>query len=498
MRRRNCFLMWWLKTALLSNMQKPLLILLALDESPFLQLGDRALRSAGYETALAHDRDGLVRALQESSPSLLLVGEQLHGESGLRISAEQLERFPTLPILLYAEKDTHIIAKEVLRIGLSGYIFPPLHTDDIVDAVKRSLDRARHLGDWVRGEVKRTTASLQRQVNEFDTIFNNIADGVIILDKSSHIILINQAASQSFNVPIESAYGKPIAQALPHPDLQAMLGRSAEDGLKYHEINFDDGRVFNAHYTLIPNVGSAITLQDITYLKELDHIKSDFVHTVSHDLRSPLTSVLGYAELIGRTGPLNDHQREFMARLQASIRDITSLVNDLLDLGRLEAGFDTRREIVQLENIIGYTLDILGGQIGAHNLSVRFEPEPDLPPLKANPLRLRQMLDNLIGNAIKYTLPGGQINVKLRSEGGQIILQVSDNGPGIPLADQPRIFEKFYRGENVPDGVPGSGLGLAIVKSIVDSHQGRIWVESALGQGSTFFVVLPAYVPPAS
>ncbi len=477
-------------------MQRPPLILLALDESSFLQLGERALRSAGYATAVTHDRDGLARALQESTPSMLLIGERLRGESGLQLAAEQLERFPTLPVLLYAEKDSHSIAKQVLHIGLTGYIFPPLRTEDMVAAVKRGLERARSLGDWVRGEVKRNTASLQRQVTDFDTIFNNIADGVIILDKQARIILINQAAAQAFDITVESAFNKPVAQALPHPDLESLLGRSAEDGLKYHEINFDDGRVFNAHRAPIPNIGSAITLQDISYLKELDHIKSDFVHTVSHDLRSPLTSVLGYAELIGRTGPLNEHQTEFMARLQSSIRDITSLVNDLLDLGRLEAGFDTRREIVQLENIIGYTLDVLSGQVSAHNQTIRFEPQPNLPPLKANPLRLRQMLDNLIGNAIKYTPPGGEVQVRVRAEDGQIILQVTDNGPGIPPADQPRIFEKFFRGENVPDDVPGSGLGLSIVKSIVDNHQGRIWVESTLGQGSTFFVVLPAYIHP--
>ncbi len=478
-------------------MTRPILILLALDESPFLELGRRALHSAGYETAVAHDAKGLARALQASTPSLLLIGERLLGESGLELAAAQLERFPTLPILLYADKDSHSIAKEVLRVGLSGYIFPPLRTDDLVMAVQRSLERARHLGDWVRNEVGRTTASLQRQVNEFDAIFNNIADGVIILDKQGRVVLINLAAANAFSVTAESIFGRVLAQAISHPDLQSMLARTAEDELKYHEINFDDGRVLNGHYAIIPNVGSAITLQDITYLKELDHLKSDFVHTVSHDLRSPLTSVLGYAELIGRTGPLNEHQREFMGRLQASIQSITALVNDLLDLGRLEAGFDTRREIVQLENIIGYTLDLLGGQIGARGLKIDFRTAPNLPSLKANPLRLRQMLDNLIGNAIKYSFQGGQVTIDVSAEAGQIILQVSDNGPGISPADQPHIFEKFFRGENVPDGVAGSGLGLAIVKSIVDSHQGRIWVESTLGQGSSFFVVLPAFVPTA-
>jgi PAS domain S-box-containing protein len=276
-------------------MSKPTIILLALDESPFLQLGKRALFSAGYETAEAHDRAGLERALQETSPSLLLIGEKLDGKSGIQLSMEQLERFPTLPILLYAEKDSASIAKEVLRAGLSGYIFPPLRTDDIVAAVTRSLEHARFIGDWVRREITRTTASLQRQINDFDAIFNNIGDGVIILDKHGRIILLNQVVCQVFGVTTETMLGKPIAQAIPHPDLQSLLNRSTDQGMKYHEINFHDGRVFNAKYTPIPNVGSAITIQDISYLKALDRVKNDFIHTVSHDLRSPLTSVLGYA-----------------------------------------------------------------------------------------------------------------------------------------------------------------------------------------------------------
>ena len=108
------------------------------------------------------------------------------------------------------------------------------------------------------------------------------------------------------------------------------------------------------------------------------------------------------------------------------------------------------------------------------------------------------MLDNLIGNAVKYTSSAGLVKIRINAEGGQIILKVTDNGPGIRPSDQPHIFEKFFRGDNVPVDVPGSGLGLSIVKSIVENHQGRVWVESALGQGSTFFVVLPAYIPPAS
>jgi len=474
------------------------LILLALDESPFRELVKRALRAAGYDTAEANNRDGLNRALQESSPSLLLIGEQLDKQAGLGLAAEQLERFPTLPILLYVEKDSGAIAKDVLAAGLAGYIFPPLRTDDIVSAVTKSLARARHLGDWVRREVKNTTASLQRQISDLEMVFNNIGDGLILLDKQDSVLMVNNSIQNEFKVTKDSIVGRPLSEVVPHPDLQSLLTRAKAEELKYHEINMDDGRVFNAQYTHIPNLGAAITIQDISYLKELDRLKNDFIHTISHDLRSPLTSVLGYAELVSRTGPLNDSQHEFLGRLESGVQEITALVNDLLDIGRLDAGFDTRREIVQLENILLYTLDILSGQIKAKYLTVNVDHSPALPPIKGNPLRLRQMFDNLIGNAIKYSKPNGNIKISLISESSQLIFQITDDGPGIPKADLPRVFEKFYRGQNVPDGVSGSGLGLAIVKSIVESHQGRVWVESQVGHGSSFFVVLPVYETSAS
>ncbi len=479
-------------------MTKPDLILLALDESPFLQLVKRALRAASYDTVEAHNRVELERSLNEVTPALLLIGERLNNEAGLQLAVAQLERFPTLPILLYVEKESDALAKEILREGLSGYIRPPLRTEDIVAAIQRALGRARRLGDWVRHEVRRTTASLQRQVTEFEAIFSNIGDGVLILDREGRILLLNQAIQQIFKVTPEAVIGRPLAEAIPHPDLLSLLNRAVAEELKYHEINLDDGRVFNAQHTIIPNIGPAITIQDVSYLKELDRLKNDFVHTVSHDLRSPLTSVMGYAELIGRTGPLNEHQRDFMTRLQTSVKEITNLVNELLDIGRLEAGFDTRREIVQLEDILDYTLDILGGSAKARNIEIRVEQYTALPPLKANPLRLRKMLDNLIGNAVKYTPPAGRINIELRTESNQVIFKIEDNGPGIPPSDLPHVFEKFYRGENVPDDVQGSGLGLAIVKAIVDSHQGRVWAESTLGKGATFFVVLPAYIASAA
>ena len=290
----------------------------------------------------------------------------------------------------------------------------------------------------------------------------------------------------------KDASGRLIDEVITNADLKALIARSSEGPLKYHEINFDDGRVFNAQFTPIPKIGSAITMQDISYLKELDRLKSDFIHTVSHDLRSPLTAILGYTELIERTGPLNQNQQEFLQRLQGSIQHITTLVNDLLDLGRLEAGFDTRREIVQLENVLKYSLDMFEPQVKKKKIKLDVAIGNDLLGLRANPIRIRQMLDNLVGNAIKYTPDEGSVHVGISMQDRQIILRIEDTGPGIPTEEQSRVFEKFFRATNAPDHVEGSGLGLAIVKSIVESHQGRVWVESTVGKGSTFIVILPA------
>jgi PAS domain S-box-containing protein len=480
-------------------MAKKELILLALNPAPILDLMERTLRAASFEVAVAHDPAGLDKSIQEAIPILMIIGEKFADQDGLSISSELYVRFPTLPIILYADQDTSGLAKAVLKQGLSGYLYPPLKMHDIVDQVQKSLARARQLGDWLRHEVKRTTSSLvekadisEAERSKLEAIIANIQDGVIVMDAQQKILFVNHSIRDIFGLVGNEITGKFLGDVIPNADLRALLVRSSEGPLKYHEINFDDGRVFNAQYTPIPRIGAAVTMQDISYLKELDRLKSDFLHTVSHDLRSPLTSILGYTELIERTGPLNENQTEFLHRLQGSIQHITTLVNDLLDLGRLEAGFDTRREIVQLENILKFSLDMFDAQVRKKNIVLTKEIGSAMKGIRANPIRIRQMMDNLIGNAIKYTPDEGLVQVSMTMQDNQIILKVQDNGPGIPVEEQSHVFEKFYRATNAPDGVEGSGLGLAIVKSIVDSHQGRVWVESNAEKGSSFIVILPA------
>lgn len=477
------------------------LVLIALEVSTTSKLMERALR-VKYETAIANDLQSLNRLLQEVTPALLLVGERFDGQDGLRIAEEVLDRFPTLPFLIYTEKARPELIKSIFRLGITGYLAPPLKTDDIVDTVESSLKHAHRIGDWLRREVRRTTSSLKKraQISEterarLETVFNSIHDSVMIIDDDSLIVLVNPAFCRTFGVVSQDVVGKHALEVLKNPDVLELVKQPyTQNLLRFHEVSFPDGRAGNAQLTQIPDVGFALTLHDITDLKEMDRIRSELVHTVSHDLRSPLTSVIGYTELIDRAGSLTDTQREFLKRIQDSVQHITSLINDLLELGSLEAGLDSRREFVQLDGILNYTLEMLQGQIRAKHITVQTDISP-LPALRANPVRLRQVFDNLVGNAIKYAPDHGQVVVMMRAEDDQIITRVTDNGPGIPSKDQAHIFDKFYRASNV-SSKSGSGLGLAIVKSIVESHQGRVWVESIMGKGSSFFVVLPVVTEP--
>jgi len=328
---------------------------------------------------------------------------------------------------------------------------------------------------------------------KLETTLNRIAEVVMVLDDDFNIIFLNAASRKAFELGDADLMGKSIYDVVKHSDFEDLMNASVTGNNKEHEISFEDGRIYTGQCTPVTGVGWAVTMQDVTNMKMVDRIKSDFIHTVSHDLRSPLTAILGYVELLERIGPLNDQQREFTRRVQASVQSITALVNDLLDLGRIEAGFDAGKDEVHLQEILRYTLDTLQNQITDKKLVMLVNTPQNLPSLRGNPIRLRQLVDNLVGNAVKYTPAGGNVTISMENEDGQVIFRISDTGVGIPLTDQPHIFEKFYRATNAPKGTPGTGLGLAIVKSIVDNHEGRIWVESQPGQGTTFYVVLPVF-----
>jgi len=341
-------------------------------------------------------------------------------------------------------------------------------------------------------ENSRIFSEMVVERTKLETIINQIEDGVLVLDNNFRILVINEIAKTVLRVSGEHLIGSPIQMYPIDSELLEIIKKFETYLGKSAEINSDDERVFSAHLSKITNIGYAITLHDITSLKKMDRIKSDFVSTVSHDLRSPLTAILGYVDLVERAGPVQDLQKSFLDRIQFSVHNITNLVDDLLNLGRIEAGFDTRKEHLDLSIFTHQAIDELNPKILQSNIRLKINVPDSIGLIYASPIQMRQLLNNLLTNAIKYSKPDTTISVNLQEKESQLILQIEDQGFGIPAVDLPYIFDKFYRSGNViGTEIPGSGLGLAIVKSIVESHQGRIWVDSTVGQGSTFTVVFP-------
>lgn len=329
--------------------------------------------------------------------------------------------------------------------------------------------------------------------NTLNTILRDTEAAIVVVDTRDAILFANPIACQSFGIDPQMAQGRPLTETITHPQVLDLFAKDARgERSRSSEIALDDGdRVLSARLTAIDDVGRVLITQDITHLKQLDRAKTDFVTAVSHDLRSPLTAILGYVELLNRAGPLNEGQQKFVERIVFSVQSITALINDLLELGRIEAGFDRDYEPVAMNLVVRYAVEGMRHQWESKHHDLQVTAPDALPPVSGYPLRLRQMVNNLLENAIKYTPDGGQIRLALGTQSQFVLLTVSDTGIGIPPQDQPYVFDKFYRADEAIDRFAGTGLGLAIVKGIVDQHKGRIWMDSQPGQGTTFTVMLP-------
>ncbi len=338
-------------------------------------------------------------------------------------------------------------------------------------------------------ENARLYTAVEHERTQLYTILNETEDGVIVIDHENRLILVNHTARSAFKVGDVDVVGRPIFDVIHDDELRDLLERPKRQS----DIRLNDGRTFNAHVTPITNIGRAVMLIDITHLKELDRIKADFVTTVSHDLRSPLTAVLGYVNLLDRVGPLNEQQTDFIQQIRISVKQMNTLISDLLDLGKIEAGFDTQKEPLDTSRLVERVIGDIRPQAEAKHQALNHTIASPLPSLFGNPLRLRQMLSNLVENAIKYTPEAGRIQVDAYAEGGFVVLSIADTGIGIPPADLPYVFDRFFRSDNASLSQEGTGLGLSIVKSIVESHNGRVWVNSKPGQGTTFTVMLPEH-----
>jgi PAS domain S-box-containing protein len=327
-------------------------------------------------------------------------------------------------------------------------------------------------------------------------ILASTPDPVLVTDYQGRLLLANPAAWQVLGLPGEAVNGKSIDTIIQQPALLGLLQVVSEDK-QSAEVELVDGKIYLATASSVivesQPVGRICILRDVTRFKELDTLKSEFVATVSHDLRYPLTTMRGYATMLEMVGELNEQQAGYVRKILSSVDGMNQLVTSLLDLGRIDAGVDLQPEMVPVQDVVERVIGALQLQASQKQVVISSDISPHAIPLvEADYALLQQALHNLVENAVIYTEPRGKVTVRVEPDKDQMVFSVIDTGIGIAPVDIPRIFEKFYRGgQKEAKKRQGTGLGLAIVKSIAERHKGRVWAESQLGKGSAFHLAIP-------
>jgi len=395
---------------------------------------------------------------------------------------------------------TAYLAKAILYVPLKtkGKIMGVLTVDNRVldkDFTRNDLFLLSLLSDYasIGIENARLFGQIENERQMLEAILSGTDDIIIVTDESDRVILMNKSARCGFDLSHVSVTGSPLEDLIRNQELFALYDKHPLPGAANRaEIPLSNGQTLLATLSAISGIGRVAVMQDITQLKKLDQVKSDFVATVSHDLRSPLTSIRGFADLLPVVGSLNEQQNTFLQKIQRGVGEITNLINDLLDVGRIEAGMDLETQPCDLTEIVASSVEKFRTQASERGQNLTFLKPPMSLCVQGNKTRLEQVVSNLVSNAVKYTPDKGTIDVNASSNDQFVVVSVKDNGIGIPLAEQPFIFDKFYRVQSEETlGISGTGLGLSIVKSIVEKHFGRIWVESEPGRGSNFVFILP-------
>jgi signal transduction histidine kinase len=365
------------------------------------------------------------------------------------------------------------------------------------------LGQLTHAFEVMRGRVAAMTASLRDERDVLDAVLESAGDGVLMVDSQGKTVVSNYAWSYLTGGEDVSAAAQlqRADSARGGETFDAAVRRWLADPEQIAVGDFERAdpyqrfRVYSAPVRHHGGelLGRIVILRDVTRETEAERMRSALIATVSHELRSPLTAISGYTDTLLHDGPWDtDTQREFLEVVALSAGRLSSLVDNLLDAATLEAGgLRLQREPVRLERVAERVL--AARRMLAGSCTLHLETRPRLPLADADPIRVEQVLANLVDNAIKYSPQGGAIRVRINAHASDMLsVSVADQGMGVPAVHLEHLFERFYRVDTGTRSVRGVGLGLYICRSLVESHGGRIWVDSQPGLGSTFAFTLPA------
>lgn len=412
--------------------------------------------------------------------------------------------------LVYLEPDRHFGEAEVALLNRFGQMASlALANANLYEETQYELKERRR----AEQRLQETLAEIERAQTKARAILDAATDSMLLLAPDQTILSVNRSFCENFfGDDPRRAFGKRLTDYDatireifdPSTDFNHIIETTLADtnnpfthNLLQSAPRARELQLFSTPVRTSTNeyLGRLYVFRDVTRERELDRMKNDFVSMVSHELRTPLTSIKGYLDLLQseQVGKLNDTQREFLNIVKTNTERMVQLINDLLDLSRIEAGrIELRPQVLDLADLIQTVVETMHPQLRAKQQNIVLAVSPDLPPVWGDHDRVIQILTNLVSNAHKYTPPAGTITIAARVSDTWARVDVTDTGIGLSQKDIAQLFSKFFRVQNrVVQNIPGTGLGLAITRSLVELHGGRIWVESTPGQGSTFSFTLP-------
>ena len=485
-------------------------ILVVDDERGIREGCRRILTAEGFSVDVAvNGKEGLDLVQAKKPYDLLLVDLMMPVMSGLELMDRVSQFDPEIIMIVITGFATIETAVEAMKHGAYDYVPKPFTPDHLLAVVNRGLEkrRLRLQAQRLMEERDQKLLEVAKEESKLRAIVDSMADGILVINNERQIVLWNPAATRMLNLHEALETGKDIHEFISHKDLVALIEKAfTPDASQYTvlseeiELGVPESRTLMVNLSAVRDnngmgLGVVSVMRDITELTEINQIKTQFVTMVTHELRAPLAAIEGYltAYLQGLAGTDPQVSRQMLDRAKQRAHSLLEMVNDLLEFSRLEARRLVRKkELLDLSGIITNTVELLKGQGDSKGIQLEVDVPDSLPLIEADRREMEQLFTNLISNAIKYNVKRGKVIVSANRSNHALNVRVADTGIGIAEEHLPHIFEEFYRVSGPQTRyTTGTGLGLSIVKKIVESHFGRIEVESKLDKGTTFTVKLP-------
>jgi two-component system, OmpR family, phosphate regulon sensor histidine kinase PhoR len=471
-------------------------ILIIDDEPRIRDACTLVLSDKGFDVAAASDGEQGLQMIKEKHYDIVLVDLMMPTISGFDVLSEVRDHHPDTVVIVITGYATLEHSIEAMKKGAFDFIPKPFTPDQLRAVVDKSLRYTSALQDIADSKSR------------LGVMVNSLTDGVMTTDARKLIVQVNPAFLHMIGYHGEKVVGRHVNEIIHDDNLLESIDQAlsmppdtfAEITEEIQFIDTSEEKFFSSRCApfrgrMNENLGTITVLHDITTVKKMDQLKSDFVSMVSHEIRSPMNSLLMQLKNIsdGLAGAVTEKQKEILQRASDKILNLNSLVTELLDLSRIESGLISHeKEQVDIAQLLADQKTFHTPYAEEKQITILLKCSANLPSILANRQNMEEVFSNLITNSIKYSPANATITISGKTENDYLQLQVTDTGFGISTEDQEKIFTRFYRVKDANTRqIHGTGLGLAIVKSIIESHHGKISVASEIGRGTTFTVLLP-------